>query len=217
MPVEFPITREQQITLPGAVGELEGITTAPEQSDINATVIICHPHPLYDGTMNNKVVYTLARSFDQLGLHTVRFNFRGVGKSAGAYGDGIGETEDVLALIEWVKTARPDDDIWLAGFSFGGYTAARAANLDASIKQLILIAPGVEHFDFYELKDIRAPIFLVQGCADEVVSPRLVFEWVKKSGYEIDVVRLPETSHFFHHRLVDLKQIIFKKFGKGAI
>src|SRR3990167_3653863 len=89
----------------------------------DTTAIICHPHSLMGGTMNNKVVTTLARAFSDLGHHTVRFNFRGVGESKGVYDAGIGETKDVLAIWDWIKARRPQDKIWLAGFSFGAFVS----------------------------------------------------------------------------------------------
>src|SRR5438552_13678872 len=105
--------------IPGPAGALEAKTTRPA-GEAKGTAVVCHPHPLYGGTMENKVVHTLARSFDDLALQTVRFNFRGVGASAGVFAQGIGETGDVLAVLNWVR-ARVPGNLWLAGFSFGAY------------------------------------------------------------------------------------------------
>ena len=108
----------QSLFFPGPAGQLEALTTWPNESRTKIVGIICHPHPQQEGSMHNKVVTTLAKVFDYLGLPTVRFNFRGVGKSEGQYGKTIGETEDLLAVLSWVKSVLPNDTIWLGGFSF---------------------------------------------------------------------------------------------------
>src|SRR5579883_2897349 len=118
----FPTT-EMTFTIPASHGVLE-ILTSPAQENIpekNITAIICHPHPLHGGTMTNKVVTTLAKTFRDLGMRTVRFNFRGVGKSEGAFAEGIGETDDLLAVVKWAQTTCSNDKLWLAGFSFGAF------------------------------------------------------------------------------------------------
>src|SRR6266481_7963290 len=133
----FPCNTSPRI--PGPAGPLEALTTCPAV-DAKAIAVICHPHPQYGGTMHNKVVHTLARGFGELGLRTVRFNFRGVEASAGEFAQGIGETEDVLAVLEWVRAHRPHDQVWLAGFSFGAYMAIRAAER-FSVSRRIFVAP----------------------------------------------------------------------------
>jgi len=126
LPAGFPCG--QTFLLPGPTGALEAMAACPAEDEaVPATAVICHPHPQQGGTMHNKVVHTLARTFSELGLRTVRFNFRGVGASAGHFDHGNGETEDLLAVVSWVRAQRPQDQIWLAGFSFGGYIAARGA------------------------------------------------------------------------------------------
>jgi hypothetical protein len=177
-PSEFP-PAEGRISLQGPAGVLETLTTTPSlESDI--TAVVCHPHPLYGGTMNNKVVYTVARAFNELGLRTVRFNFRGVGKSEGGYGEGIGETDDLLAVLSWVKRTRPNDRVWLAGFSFGSFVAARAAQ-QWPTDQLVSIAPPVTHFDFTGFQLPSCPWLIVQGDQDEIVSASEVFNRVRFS------------------------------------
>src|SRR5690348_488965 len=115
----FP-EKEATLILPGPVGDLDVIATNHEQANNTTPIaIVCHPHPLHGGTMNNKVVTTLARTFKDLGLRSVRFNFRGVGKSGGIYDHGVGECKDLIAVIDWVKKIFPQAPIWLAGFSFG--------------------------------------------------------------------------------------------------
>lgn len=192
--------------LPGKVGQLEALVQLP-QTDIKKAAIICHPHPLFGGTMDNKVVHTLAKAFFQMGYATVRFNFRGVGKSEGVYGEAIGETEDTLAVIDWLKKQWPDVELTLAGFSFGAYVAARTASF-YPVAQLVSIAPSVEHADFYSLKNIVCPWLVVQGEKDEVVPPESVYKWVASRKPPPTLIRLPDVTHFFHGHLIELQHII---------
>lgn len=207
----FPST-ESKFIFPGTVGNLE-VWTTPNENQKNATAIICHPHPLHGGTMTNKVVTTLARTFSELGLRTVRFNFRGVGKSEGEYDAGIGETNDLLALVKWVKTVNPQDEIWLAGFSFGGFVAARAA-VQISPAQLVTVAPQVSRFIEDKLPPITVPWILVQGEQDDVVSPQEVFAWIETLNPKPVVIRMPDAGHFFHGKLTELRMELLAKMGK---
>jgi alpha/beta superfamily hydrolase len=154
--------------------------------------------------MHNKVVTIVERALRELGLATVRFNFRGVGASEGSYDEGNGESDDLAAVIEWVRRERPGTALWLAGFSFGAYVALRcAARLKA--EQLILVAPPVGRWDFEGIEWPACPTLVVQGEADEVVDAPAVFEWAQSLDPEPTVVRMEETSHFFHRRLMDLR------------
>ena len=161
--------------------------------------------------MHNKVVHTLARAFGELGLRTVRFNFRGVGASAGSFDGGVGETEDALAVLAWARAQRPQDQIWLAGFSFGGYVAARAAHrFDAA--QLVTVAPAVHLYDFASMTVPSAPWLIIQGDADEVVSMPAVRDWAQRQRPAPELVLLDGVGHFFHGRLPDLRQVIHTHF-----
>lgn len=209
----FPQT-ESTFILPGPAGDLE-VLTAPAKPDVPsraAVAVICHPHPLFGGTMHNKVVTTLARAFSDLGLRTVRFNFRGVGKSAGQFANGVGETEDLLAVVNWVKTVCPGDELWLAGFSFGGYVATRAA-VQLSPAQLVCVAPQVSRFKEDALPAVQCPWLVVQGEKDEVVSPEEVFAWVDSLDPKPTLVRVPEAGHFFHGLLLELRGLLETALG----
>ncbi len=198
----FPQT-ETTFLLPGPAGNLEVIAT-PAKGDAHATAIICHPHSLHGGTMNNKVVTTLARAFYDLGLRTVRFNFRGVGKSVGKYSDGVGELEDLFAVVKWVKESCAKDKLWLAGFSFGAYVAACAAT-KIKIAQLVTVAPPVVHFNITTLPPILCPWIVVQGEQDEIVPSDQVFDWVDSLNPKPTLIRMQDTGHFFHGKLVELR------------
>ncbi|WP_235776206.1 alpha/beta hydrolase [Rickettsiella massiliensis] len=179
----------------------------PESANLTTAIaVVCHPHPLYGGTMKNKVVYTLVKSFEQLGLDTVCFNFRGVGQSAGYYDEGRGEVADLLAVLEWIKQVAPQKSIWLAGFSFGSYIAACGALAWPTIEKLICVAPPIENFPFKALASFPCPWWLIQGDKDEVVSAEAVFDWEKTLMNRPHLLCLAGASHFFHGRLVELRE-----------
>lgn len=202
----FP-KEKKSFLIPGPAGELELITTFPKEAIKSIVGVICHPHPLYEGTMHNKVVTTLARGFDLLGLPTIRFNFRGVGKSEGTYGDTLGETDDLLAVINWANQALPNHKLWLAGFSFGAYVAANVAN-QMEANQLISIAPPVNHFNFSHFSSIDCPWLVIHGDRDEVVPLSDVEEWAAHPPSPITFKVIKEASHFFHGKLIELREIL---------
>ena len=204
----FPTDRLAKLLLPGPAGQLEVMITSPEIPRNPPTlVVICHPHPLFGGTLHNKVIYTLARCFNSIGLAAVRFNFRGVGLSQGEYDNGNGETDDLLAILAWLKESCPERAIWLAGFSFGAYVAARAAKVWPA-KQLICVAPPIENFPFKELPPFPCPWILVQGDEDEVVSPTAVFSWVNSLEHPPEVIKIHGATHFFHGHLIKLRDCL---------
>jgi alpha/beta superfamily hydrolase len=194
--------------LSGPAGKLEAISDVAESADARRGVaVICHPLTTEGGTMHNKVVTMVERALRESGLDTVRFNFRGAGNSDGSYDKGVGESADLAAVVAWVRRVRPQDALWLAGFSFGSYVSiANAVRLHADT--LISIAPPVGRWPF---EQIELPTFrwlVVQGEADEVVEPQAVFDWVETLEHPPELVRMPETSHFFHRRLMDLRGAI---------
>jgi len=196
------------LLLPGPAGVLEAATALPAAADARrGAAIICHPHSQHGGTMHNKVVTIVERALRESGLATVTFNFRGVGASSGNYDDGIGETEDLLAIAAWVQQVRAGDALWLAGFSFGSYVAARAA-AQLPIRQLISVAPPVGRWDFAALPPPQCPWLIVQGEHDEVVDPEAVYAFAAAHQPAPTLVRLPDTGHFFHRRLMDLRGVI---------
>ncbi len=191
--------------IPGVAGDLELLTACPPQDSARpVTAVICHPHPLHGGSMQNKVVHTLARAVGELGARSVRFNFRGVGRSGGEYDHGRGETEDLLAVIAWARAHRPQDRLWLAGFSFGSYVALQAS-VRSDVAQLVLVAPPVNLYDFNRLALPSCPLLVIQGGADEVVPAALVVSWVEQLAPPPQLVYLEGVSHFFHGRLNDLR------------
>lgn len=205
-PSQFPDDRTTFL-LPGPVGQIECLTDVPELDDPMGVAVICHPHPLGGGTMHNKVVTIVERSLRELGLATVRFNFRGVGDSEGEHDEGFGETDDLLAVVEWVRKTSPALPLSLAGFSFGSYIALKAAaGLD--LRQLISIAPPVDRYDFGEIEHPGCPWLVVQGDEDEVVDPDSVYAWAETLEPPPALEVMDKTGHFFHRRLMDLRGLI---------
>lgn len=198
---------QNPVFISGPSGNLEAIIAPPVAESAPIVTIICHPHPLYGGTMNNKVVTTVARAMYDLGLWSLRFNFRGIGASQGVYGNGHGEVEDLLAVIDWVQQHFPKYNIWLAGFSFGAYIAMEgAARVGDAIQQLITIAPAVTHFEFHHGAKIHCPWLLLMGEADEIVAVGEVKKWVKKQPAHIKTIYFDGVSHFFHGFLSNLRE-----------
>jgi alpha/beta superfamily hydrolase len=206
-PRQFP-SEHCEFFLRGPAGAIECAVDVPDPADeCPATVIICHPHPEHGGTMRNKVVTIMERSMRELGLRTVRFNFRGAGESEGEHDDSYGETDDLFAVAEWVRCTRPDDSLWLGGFSFGSYVALRAA-LNLDIGQLISIAPPVDRYAFDGLRDPECPWLVIQGDEDEVVNIDLVRHWAGSLKPPPELVVMREADHFFHRRLMDLRGLL---------
>jgi alpha/beta superfamily hydrolase len=196
------------VTLDGPAGALEVAVDRSECPPQPAVAIVCHPLPTEGGTLHNMVVSMAARAFRDLGLYCVRFNFRGVGASAGAFDEGRGETDDLVAVAEWVRAQRPDAALWLAGFSFGAYVALRAAATLQPAFMLSIAPPVARSWDFGALTLPTCPWLVVQGEADEVVDPQAVFAWIEAMAQPPQLVRMPDTSHFFHRKLIDLRGAI---------
>lgn len=199
----------QECLIPGPAGNLEMLMSCPKQSHAVPMpyAVICHPHPLHGGAMTNKVVYMIASTFNLLGVGTVRFNFRGVGKSTGVFDNGLGETDDLRAVVDWLTIDYAPSELWLAGFSFGGYVALRGLR-DLGASRLLLVAPAIDRFDFANLPLNNIPTLVIQGAKDEVVSPQAVAEWVASQPYQPQFHWLPDADHFFHGQLNELREMI---------
>ncbi|WP_425482254.1 alpha/beta hydrolase [Luteibacter yeojuensis] len=198
--------------LAGPVGKLECESKAAS-ADVarDGVAVICHPLSTEGGTMHNKVVTMVERALRESGLDTVIFNFRGVGRSEGDFDSGQGESDDLAAVVAWVRRVRPGAALWLAGFSFGSYVTLRnAAKLGADA--LVSIAPPAagRGWDFSQVELPSCQWLVVMGDADEIVEPQAVYDWVDSlpETNRPHLVRMEETSHFFHRRLMDLRGVI---------
>ncbi|HEX2493395.1 MAG TPA: alpha/beta family hydrolase [Steroidobacter sp.] len=201
--------RTETLVIPGPAGALEAVLDTPEGSAATHVGIVCHPHPLYGGAMTNKVAHTLARCFNEAGAPAVRFNFRGVGASAGVYGEGYGETDDTLAAIDWAAARWPSARLWLAGFSFGAAVALRAAS-QRDLARLVSVAPAIRRVDVGDVRRPACPWLVVQGAADELVDPDDVQRWCAGFAPAPDVRMLQGVDHFFHGRLNELRQAVLE-------
>jgi uncharacterized protein len=209
----------ERVTLQGPAGDIEARIETPEKVEqrgdaVAAFGVVCHPHPLFGGTLDNKVVYTLARSFHDLGMPTIRFNFRGVSKSAGSFADGIGETEDALAVIDAGRKRWPGAALCLAGFSFGGAVAIRAA-AQANPEALVTVAPAIRRVPLEDIPAPTCPWLIVQGDLDDLVSHVDVIEWASRLPRQPEIALLPGVEHFFHGKLNELRDAVTRFAAKN--
>lgn len=195
----------QSVVLSGPAGRIEAALDLPaEGAAPRGLAVVCHPHPLHGGTMQNKVVQTLARAFVSLGYRCVRFNFRGIGASEGAWDEGRGEIDDALAVVQDQRA--PGEALVMAGFSFGGYVASQAAARlpDAQrAERLVLVGPAVRNFS---MAAVPEDTLVIHGEVDDVVPLAAVFDWARPIALPVTV--LPGAGHFFHGQLPALKQIV---------
>jgi uncharacterized protein len=189
---------------PGIVGQLEVELMVPDNVQTNDIAFLGHPHSLHGGTMHNKVVTTLVRAFGELGIASIRFNFRGVGQTAGVYDAGIGESDDMLLLARQWLEEKPLARVFFAGFSFGSYVAFRAA-CQCPHALLITIAPPIHHFDYKCFINDPSSWLVVQGSEDDIVPESIVLDFVSQHP-AIQLLSFAETGHFFHGKLILLKQ-----------
>lgn len=197
----------ERLRIAGPAGVLEAIAEDTGDCRGASYAVICHPHPLYGGTMENKVVTTLARALHDAGVATLRFNFRGVGASAGTFDQGIGETADADAVAEWGTERWPGKTLIVAGFSFGAYVALRLA-LMRSTAYLITVAPAIELLDAQTTAAPACPWLIVQGDADDIVNPKAVIAWAASLHPAPRLVVLPGVGHFFHGHLQELRNAV---------
>lgn len=203
-----------EMLIPGPAGDLEVRLELLNEADSaeqgrrpDPLAVICHPHPVYGGSMTNKVVHILAAGFRELGAHTVRFNFRGVGRSTGEFDHGVGEVDDLLAVAAWAQARFPGAPLWLAGFSFGAWIALKAT-AQLQPERLVLVAPPVDMYDFNVIPEVGVPWMVIQGAEDEVVSAGAVADWVAQRQPAPQFKILDSAGHFFHGQLNSLKDTL---------
>ncbi len=201
-----PRATAEPLSLPGPAGQLEALLEIPAAGAGNCAVI-CHPHPQQGGTLHNKVVHTLARAFHELGFASLRFNYRGVGASAGHYADGVGETDDALAMLTWAEGRFGAPSLALAGFSFGGAVAFNAATRRLPLA-LVTVAPAVDRVVVAAGRRPECPWLIVQGTADDVVAPGRVGAWAGGFIPPPELKLLPAVGHFFHGALNELRAAV---------
>jgi hypothetical protein len=192
--------------VPGPAGLIECALDLPGEAAPQGLALICHPNPTQGGTLDNKVVQTLARAFVHLGWRAVRFNFRGIGKSEGQWDEGRGEIDDALAVLDAVRA--PGEPVILSGFSFGGYVASQAAlRLPEPAQRLVLVGPATSRFD---TAPVPPSTVVIHGEVDDVVPLSAVLDWARPQSLPVTVV--PGVGHFFHGQLPLLKRLVVGAF-----
>ena len=205
--------RETPVLIDGPVGQLEALYL--DLDEPKGIALICHPNPVQGGTMLNKVISTLQRTARDAGLITLRFNYRGVGASAGSSDMGEGEVDDAQAAASWLRDKHPDLPMTLFGFSFGGFVAATlGGRLEAegeTLKHLFMVAPAVMRIANVDVLPHKGALTLIQPETDEVVDPQRVYAWSDTLQRPHELLKVAECGHFFHGKLTDLKDLILPR------
>lgn len=211
-------SQTERLTLAGGAGVVEALRDVPQLVDgqvSKGVAIIAHPHPLFGGTMDNKVVQTLARAFVQCGYTAVRFNFRGVGASAGEYDAGKAELQDLLAVVQQVAPSGP---IALAGFSFGAFVTSHAlATLwpEGRVEKAVLVGTAASRFDVAPVPpEAHDRTLVIHGEADDTVELSSVMDWARPQILPVTVI--PQVGHFFHGQLPLLKNLVVRHLQSQA-
>jgi len=197
----------QKLTLQGGAGAIEALLDLPA-GEPRGTAVIAHPHPLFGGTMTNKVVQTLARALVQTGWRAVRFNFRGVGASEGVYDEGRGEAADMLAVI---RQLAPEGPLALAGFSFGAFVTSQAvaAMAPRQPEKIVLVGTAASRFAVAPIApELHDRTLVLHGEQDDTVSLSSVMDWARPQGLPVTVI--PGVEHFFHGQLPLLKSLVVR-------
>ncbi len=207
------LTRETPLFIDGPCGQLEALWL--DTPDARGVALICHPNPVQGGTMLNKVVSTVQRTARDSGLATLRFNYRGVGTSAGSHDMASGEVDDAEAVANWLRAQNPELPLTLLGFSFGGFVAAAlGGRLEAqgvTLEKLFMLAPAVHRLTEENPPASNCPLVLIQPEDDEVIDPQAVYAWSAGLGRAHELLKVAECGHFFHGKLTDLKDLLLPR------
>jgi alpha/beta superfamily hydrolase len=203
--------------IPVSHGHLEAVLKEPD-SAFRGAAVLCHPHPLFGGTMHTKAVYRAAQALNEAGLAVLRFNFRGVGASTGSHGGGIGEREDARAALDWLEGRFPGAPCVAGGFSFGSMVALSVAASDERVVALLGLGLPVERdeaYDFSFLRDVSKPVLVVQGENDEFGSGETIAGHLAPLGGHITLVSVPGADHYFAERIDEMKDAVREYFTRG--
>jgi len=201
--------------LEGPAGKLEAILKDPAGA-VTRAAIVCHPHPLFGGTMHNKVVFRIARAFSDAGFAVLRFNFRGTGRSQGEHDSGRGEQDDLSAAIEFIERRYPGAELWLAGFSFGSAVMLRAASCDDRVRALIAVGVPVSKQSFSDLAHCNKPKLLVQGTNDQYGSVDQLETFFASLDEPKQLKIIDGADHFFEGHLPELAEAVTKFIESGG-
>jgi uncharacterized protein len=208
-------TRLETLSIPGPTGALEAVLQHREGQAPASAALVCHPHPLYGGTLHNKVVHRVASTLHELGAAVLRFNFRGAGKSAGVHDEGRGELEDARAALRWLEERFPGAQRWLAGFSFGSWIAARLA-ATVPIERLILVSPPIQRADFVAMRQSGVAKLVLQGTKDDVCPPEDLQREFPHWREPKRLILVEGASHFYDRQLGALGDAIRRGLSEMA-
>ncbi len=198
--------------LTGGAGKMECLLDLPDAAPVGIA-LVAHPHPLYGGTMENKVAQTLARTFVSLGYATARFNFRGVGESEGVHDHGVGEVDDMAIMMAHMQEEYPGLPVALSGFSFGTFVQAqlhkRLTAEGRAVQRMVLVGTAAGKWD---VPAVPADTILIHGELDDTITLQQVFDWVRPQ--DIPVIVIPGADHFFHRKLGHIKNLVMEMWGK---
>jgi alpha/beta superfamily hydrolase len=202
-------SKTQKFTIQGVAGLIEALRDVPAGVPTRGVAVIAHPHPLFGGTMDNKVVQTLARAFVQCGWESVRFNFRGVGATQGMYDEGRGELLDLLAVVDQCAT---QGELAMAGFSFGSFVTSHAVQSlwpSRQLEKLVLVGTAASRFEVAPIpKDLHERTLVVHGEVDDTVPLTDVMRWARPQSLPVTVI--PGVEHFFHGQLPLLRSLVVR-------
>ena len=205
-----PMVKLKSLTFTGPAGRLEGLLKFDESVDPKALVVVCHPHPQFQGTMHNKVVFAVAEAFFALGCEVLRFNFRGVGLSTGTYDHVRGEIEDALAAAKYLRQRHPGLPCHIAGFSFGAWIAIEAARIDSSLASLTAVALSLKNLASSFLHELSTPKLFLQGTADEICPAKDLQALFPSFAEPKALVLFEGVGHFFNNHLAELRKAIIE-------
>ncbi len=197
----------EKLFIDGPVGRLEAVLERPGEGALEGCAVVCHPHPQHGGTMHNKVAHTLARALVRSGFEVLRFNFRGTEGSEGEFDDGVGELDDALAAIEFMRSRHGSYPLWLAGFSFGAAIAVKAA-VAMHVDGLVSVAPAISRFAAGLETQPDCPWLIIQGDEDELVDVEETVAWVDGLAPGPELLIINGGEHFFHGRLSELRSAV---------
>jgi uncharacterized protein len=185
----------------GPAGVLEALLTEPHDKPLRAAVVFGHPHPQYGGTMHTKGVYQSAKALARIGCAVLRFNFRGAGKSAGSFGEGVGEREDFQAALDAMASRYPDAPLWAAGMSFGAWVGLSTGAEDSRVSLLLGVAMPVNKYDFSAVASSAKPKFFIHGELDEICSEKQIRQFYAAALDPKELVIIDSANHLFEGRV----------------
>lgn len=202
----------------GPAGRLEILIDSPAAgSALRAAVVFAHPHPQFGGTMHTKAVYQAAKGLSRLGCEVLRFNFRGVGRSEGAFDEGVGEAADFRAALDFMAARHPGTPLWAGGFSFGSWIGLDAGVADARVTTLIGIAPPLDRYDYEPVRTTTKPKFFIQGERDEICPLRRMREFYASCQEPKELVVIDAADHLFDGHVTEVADAIEELFSDWTV